>query len=71
MSELIKIRTPEQLVEVLRARPERDAYEGADRNYYVTYQGGTISRAIIDEAEERGLIKRRYPDKTLNVWSLA
>jgi hypothetical protein len=45
----------------------RDVYEGADPTgekgsgeYFITYGGGEVARAAIDEAVERGLIRLKY-----------
>ena len=47
--------------------PARDVYEGADATgkkgrgeYFVTYGGGEVARAAIDEALERGMIRLKY-----------
>jgi hypothetical protein len=70
MSEPVQIRTPEELVAVLKSNPDRNVYEGADGGYYVTWQGGQTTRRVIDLSEKLGMIKRRYPDKKLNAWDL-
>ncbi len=70
MIDLEVITNPDRLVAVLNADKRRYAYEGADRAYYVTYEGGKVQRTVIDDAENRGLIVRRYPDKTVNAWML-
>jgi hypothetical protein len=45
----------------------RDVYEGADPTgkkgsgeYFVTFGGGEVTRAAIDDALERGLIRLKY-----------
>jgi hypothetical protein len=60
----------EQLSDMLADNRERHAYECQD-GYAISHGGGRVSRDVIDAAERKGLIKRRYPDQTINAWDSA
>jgi hypothetical protein len=49
-----------------------NCYRGRDGNYYIEYNGGSVSREAIDDALERGLIVPRWADKpNYQYWRLS
>jgi hypothetical protein len=68
------IRTADQLVTAMRD-PTRDVYEGYARRkptgrFYISYGGGEATRAAVEEALRRGLIRLKYDDVD-GYWCLA
>jgi hypothetical protein len=48
-----------------------NCYLGQDRNYYIEYGGGRVTREAIDAALADGLIELRWPDKPeLQYWKV-
>jgi len=60
-----KAQTGEELVERMKAAhvPSANCYQAEDGSYFIEYAGGRVSRRLIDDALQKGLIVPAFADR--------